>query len=240
MLLPNDLSDKYKYLAMDDIYAGIELAAIRVSKIMLGKTVQANVAEDCLHLYNLDSGQVKELNLKGLRRIIGKPLTEEIEMELMRRDAIAESHRFSKMRGGIVTGEIAGRKPNGEYSVHVLMSGSPPLEFYAVLPNSQQCDNDRRRGLYNIGTALSFYLYTTQVRANPNRVWVQHILSRTTKDFACVLLERISGVSAKDMICTERIPGERSTIITKTRIPKECINTVGKELRETLHVTYKR
>ena len=234
MLLPDDLWGKYPRLCKDDVYSAIEIASIRVAQVMLGKVVQANVEEDGLHLYTLGKGETKELNLKGLRRIISKPLMEEIEIELMRRDAIAEANQYKGLRGSVVTGQISGRSRNGDYSVFVEIAGVPPTTFYAAFPHAQQCNKDRWRGSYNIGSILSFYFYSTEVACNSNRSWLRHTVSRSTKAFPCALLSQITGITG--IKCTERVPGDHSIITSHDYIPPAAIRLVGKELKETLNV----
>lgn len=43
---------------------------------------------------------------------------------------------------------------------------------------------------------------------------------------------RIAGIT-----CIERVSGAYSSVVTPARIPKEIINSVGKELEEHLHVS---
>ena len=234
MLLHSELGEKYPRLSQEDIFSAIEIAAIRVSKIMLGKTVQANVDEDGLHMYSLDAGDIKEVNLRGIKRIIDRPLLDEIESELMLRDAAVEALQYKALRGSVVTGIIDSRKPNGDYVVYIEIAGLTTTMLLADLPRNQQCDKDYYRGVYDKGSTLSFHHYSSQVVRSANRAWVRHIVSRTTKDFPCALLQKITGLSG--IKCTTRKPGEYSEIISYYRLPKSAINTVGKELKETLNV----
>jgi hypothetical protein len=61
------------------------------------------------------------------------------------------------------------------------------------------------------------------------------MLSRTSRELPCLLLQERSKISG--IRCLRRIPGAFSSLISPTRIPKEDIMYVGKELNEYLHVS---
>lgn len=236
MILPSDIGTKYPLLSQEDIYAAIEIAAIRVASIVLGKTMQAVVDEDGLHMYNLEKGEIEEVNLIGLRRIIGKPLLQEIETELMQCDAFAEAKLYKSLHGAVVTGLIRNRTRHGDYGVQVeINDAGRQLLLDAVLPRNQQSQIDYWRGLYQKDTVLSFHVYDCNPVKTTNRAWVRLTVSRTTLDFPCAMLRKLTGLTG--IRCIEREPGKKSLIITRKYIPKSAINTVGKELKETLEVT---
>lgn len=180
------------------------------------------------------SGPVK-ISLDDINGKLRRQLLYQIKVELQKRRTLNEADRLKELNGFSAPGEISGIAEDGaltvsleiaDYYRRLILCGFCPVRFQ---PHHEL-------GRYSIGSVKEFYISSVvpvMVKKRYSRVRI--LLSRTSKELPRLLLQERSRIDG--IICTERVPGAYSTIVTPRRIAKDTINSVGKELGEHLHVS---
>ncbi len=151
------------------------------------------------------------------------------------RKTLNEARHLKELRGYTAPGEITRIGDDGSLIVNLEIADHyRRLILSGICPNRFQASHEREH--YRPGTVKEFHITSVvpvMVNHRSTRVRVQ--LSRISRELPRLLLQehsRIAGIR-----CLKRIPGAFSSIVTPTRIPKHIINSVGKELKEHLHVS---
>lgn len=176
-----------------------------------------------------------KISLDDINGKLRRHLLYQIKLELQKRRTLNEADRLKELRGYSAPGEISRIADDGTLIVsleiadhyrRLVLCGFCPVRFQ---PHHEL-------GRYSIGSVKEFYISSVvPVMVNKRYSKVRILLSRTSKELPRLLLQersRIAGIR-----CLKRIPGAFSSIVTPLRIPKHIINSVGKELKEHLHVS---
>ena len=234
--LSPELTTKYPSIPAEAVCDAIELAAIKTVTTCLGISATACVDEDgFLHVHLLKGGKQEELQITGLKRNIKRRLLDEVELELMKRQAWHEARKFNTIRGSAVAGTIDRIREDGTLVVLIeLIDLLTPIVLYAECPVAQQPVPER--GRYQKGDVMDFFVSSCTAISNSRHAKVRIIVSRTARELPSRLLMKLTGLPG--IRCIKRIPGGESRIITPHWIPNKAIVTVGQQLREHLSVEF--
>ena len=212
-----------------------EVAIARVLTGALRMSVSVTINDQTRITAYPETGEPVMLSLDAIDRKLRRHLLYQIELEMQKRRTLNEANRLKELRGYSAPGEISRIAEDGalivsleiaDYYRQMILGGVCPARFQPL----------HERGRYAIGSVKEFYISSVvPVMVNKKYSRVRILLSRTSKELPRLLLQersRISGIR-----CLKRIPGAYSNIVTPKRIPKDVINSVGKELGEHLHVS---
>lgn len=223
-------------LTRDETLDAIEVAVARTLTHALQTSVTVRV-EDQLQIlvYPRDGGAPTALTLGDIERKLRRHVQHQVDLELQLRKTLHEAKHLKELRGYTAPGEITRVGDDGSLIVtleiadhyrRLILSGICPTRFQPK----------HERGRYIPGTVKEFHITSVvPVMVNHRSTKVQVQLNRISKELPRLLLQersRISGIQ-----CLKRIPGAFSTIVTQSRIFKDVINSVGKELEEHLYVS---
>ena len=233
-MLPADLMSGND-LPENEILDAVEVATIRVLSGALRMNVSVTISEQMRITAYPETGEPSVIPTEAINRKLRRHLLHQIELELQKRRTLIEAERLKELRGAVAPGEITRIAADGALVVtleiadcyrRLILAGECPV----------RCQPLHERGHYLIGSVKQFYITSVvPVMVNRRSSKVRILLSRTSMELPRLLLQersRISGIQ-----CRKRIPGGYSDIVTPTRIPKDVINSVGKELGEHLNVS---
>ena len=233
-MLPADLPAGND-LPESEILDAVEIATIRVLSGALRVNVSVTLNEQMRITAYSETGEPSAIPTEAINRKLRRHLLHQIELELQKRRTLIEAERLKELRGAVAPGEIARIAADGDLVVsleiadcyrRLILAGEWPIRCQPL--------HERRR--YTIGTVQQFYITSVvPVMVNRKSSKVRILLSRTSKELPRLLLQERSRVSG--IQCRKRIPGGYSNIVTPTRISKDAINAVGKELGEHLNVS---
>lgn len=214
----------------------IEVAIVRVLTGVLRTNVSARINEQQLEITAYPaSGDPIKINLDSINRKLRRHILYQIELELQLRKTLIEAGRLKELRGNTAPGEISRITDDGTLLISLEIA-----DFYRRLILTGECPFRcqplHERSHYIIGSVKQFYITSVvPVMVNKRSSKVRILLSRTSKELPRLLLQKRGSISG--IQCLKRIAGGYSTIVTPKRIPKDVINSVGKELGEHLHVS---
>ena len=212
----------------------VEVALARVLTGLLHMNVSI-IIDDRLRITAFpETGKPIVISLEAVNRKLRRLFLHEIERELQKRRTLLEAERLKEVRGTVAPGEIFRIAADGTLFVSLERADScRRLVLAGLCP--VRCQPLHERGRYTIGTVREFYITSVlPVMVNRSSCRVRILLSRTSKELPRLLLQERSRVSG--ILCRKRIPGGYSELVTPVTIPKDVINSVGKELGEHLHV----
>ncbi len=221
-------------LPENETLEAVEVALARVLTGLLHMSVSI-IIDDRMRITAFpETGEPIVISLEAVNRKLRRLFLHQIELELQKRRTLLEAHRLKEARGTVVPGEIFRIAADGTLFVslksvdscrRLILAGLCPVRYQPL----------HERGRYTIGTAREFYITSVlPVMVNRSSCRVRILLSRTSKELPRLLLQERSRVSG--ILCRKRIPGGYSEMVTPVTIPKDAINSVGKELGEHLHV----
>jgi hypothetical protein len=233
LLLPHELIEKYPALPQDVIYAAMEIATIRAVTQIYRRPAGATInPEEGIHVFLFKNEGIESVDISKLRKRSKRRLLDEIEIELMRQQAIREATSIKSLRGSIVTGRI---ERITQFNMDVLIEITDvlqPILINAECPIEQQPRHER--GCYSLGESRPFFVASCLPVSNGKAAKVRVVVSRMAREFPSRLLGKLTGING--IKCLKRVPGGYCKITTPGFIPKTAINTVGKELREIIDV----
>lgn len=234
LTIPTDITDKYPLLPADIVSDAIELAAIRAIQSTMRIPVAADLDDNGeLKLYALRNGDQAEVPLKGLKNKTKRRLLDEIEVELMRRQAIQEASVYQSIRGSVLPGLIERIQPDGTLEVLIeIRDVARHVEIYATCPLRQQPPHERQT--YKPGEYVEFFVTSCLPVSNGKNARVRVLVSRNARELPSRMLSKMTGL--KGIKCTKRVPGGFSRIVTQHWIPKSVVNAVGKTLCEHIEL----
>ena len=236
-LLPAELVEKYPMIDRESILDAVELATIKVMeqihRMPAGAVVDEEAGTIWVTLYG--DSNFTQVDLSTLKRKSMRRLLDQIELELMKRQTVAEAHYYHTLTRTAISGQVIGKHKNNLLVELEVIDGLKHLSINAVCPPSHQTTRDYFRGLYKVGKIMTFYALSARPVENGRRSWVNVTVSRKARELPSRMLASLTGLPG--IRCLERVPGHTSRIITRHPVPKSAINTVGKELIETLLVT---
>jgi hypothetical protein len=232
-MLPADLLTKYGFQEAEALGI-IEFAIARALTVALRKSLAVRI-EDRLEITIFpDEGEPIELSLAIIKRKLRRHIIHQVELELQKRQVFREAEELKELRGKNVAGEISRIAEDGTLYValeiadvfrHLILAGECPVRYQPT----------HERGRYRIGEIREFFISSVlPIVVNGRSAHVRIRLSRITKELPALLLTERTEVAG--IVCRRRIAGGFSDIVTPVRIPKEAINSVGKELGEHLNV----
>ena len=234
-----DLMKKYRDLTHEDIIKSIELAMAKSLSKLYGFPFVAEINDSDSSPKTIFTGLptrgepiiVKPENITAR---FHKTMVIDIEDELARRQAVAESVSLKTLRGQVIEGYVVKTVENGGVLVEMDLSDFfREIILLGICPKGHQPRHEM--GKYCIGERKDWFVTSVLPIKTNDRSQVLVRLSRTSTKLPEMMLREKTG--NQQILCTRRIPGGVSWITTKTRIPKSEINSVGKELREHLNVT---
>jgi hypothetical protein len=233
--LPLEFLNKNELPAHESLDA-IEVAITRVLTSALRTAVSVRINDQQLDItaYPMSGAPIK-INMDSINRKLRRHIFYQVELELQLRNTLIEAKRLKELRGNIAQGEVYKVTDIGTLLISLEIA-----DFYRRLiligecPYRFQPRHERHR--YCIGDIKQFYITSIlPVMINKRLTKVRILLSRTSKEIPKLLLQERACISG--IRCMKRIPGSYSKIVTQKYIPKDVINTVGKELGEHLHVS---
>jgi len=235
VILPTEILSE-SGLAMSEAKDAVEVAITRTLTSAISTNVSVRVDENLeIVAYPIGSGEPIKFSLDSINRKLRRHLLHQVELELQCRRTLNEADRLKALRGVSAPGEITRIDADGALFVsleiadcyrRLILAGICPTRFQPI----------HERGRYTYGSVKEFYITSVvPVMVNGRSTKVRILLSRTSRELPRLLLQERSRVLG--IRCLKRIPGAYSCIMTPARIPKEVINSVGKELEEHLHVS---
>lgn len=232
-ILPTEITEKYPDVTRDEIFEIVELSTIKVIQQLHGQPVGAVVTEDGLQISLLNDNGFRSIDINSLKRKSKRRLLDEIELELMKRQACYEASYFSTIRGYAFTGLIERINESGTLTVQIQFNDVlKPIIVYGECPVRQQPPHEQNR--YKVGDSMNFMVTSCLPVSNGRHAKARVMVSRVARELPSRILTNLTGLTG--IRCNKRIPGGYSRIITRYQLPKDAINTVGKELRENLEV----
>lgn len=218
-----------------DALDAIEVAVARTLTHALKTNVTVSIKDQMQIIIYPPDGAPTALSFTDIDRKLRRHVQHQVELELQLRKTLNEAAKLKELRGYTAPGEITRISGDGSLIVtleiadhyrRLILSGICPLRFQPT----------HERGSYLLGTVKEFHVTSVvpvMIDHRSSRVRVQ--LSRISKQLPQLLLRERSRIYG--IVCQKRIPGAFSSIVTPTRIPKDIINSVGKELQEHLYVS---
>ena len=99
--LPSDLKRKYPHVPDEEIIDAIEIATIRSLQKVHGKAVGAFYGVSGLDVYLYSGIDFSHVDLSRLRRRNKRRLLDELEIELMKRQACNEAKEYRTTQGAV-------------------------------------------------------------------------------------------------------------------------------------------
>jgi hypothetical protein len=191
---------------------------------------------DRLRIYKEEnSGGIREIGYQDLRKDDIRLFRSRFEKELMKKKALDEHEYLSTLQGTIVRGVIDRVLDDGSlfvlFFIEELFSSR---ELYALCPLHLQSPRERRA--LKRGEARFFFVSSVRL-VRIERVFRHDIrLSRTNPRLTEALLMKLSGHGG--IRCVRRIAGKMSLVASTTKIPRETVKAVGRELGERIVVRW--
>jgi hypothetical protein len=171
--------------------------------------------------------------MANISRQLKRQVRYQIERKLEKRQSLHEWDLLRSMRGRPVEGEVRKVSALGDLTIVLEVE-----EHFRSLILTGTCPARQippyERGCLQVGNKRSFLVTSVLPVREKEKAKVLIRLSRTSKALPEILLRETTGESS--IRCRRRIAGAFSEIETARRIPKEAIQTVGKELRERIIV----
>ena len=222
-------------LPENDLLEAVEVTMTRVLTKALRMNVSVVMGSQPHITAYPDNGEPIHIPVDAIERKLRRHLRHQVELELQSRRTLLESKRLKSLRGSVAYGEISRIADDGALLVsleiadcyrRLILAGECPLRYQAP----------HERGRYRIGEVRQFFISSVlPVMINGRSSKVRILLSRISMALPPLLLQEQSHIAG--IHCRKRIPGGYSDIVTPSRIPKEVIINVGKELGEYLHVS---
>lgn len=234
-MIPSDIIASYPELNQSDILDAVEMAVIKVltNAFQMPFTV-TYTEEEGLKMTGLPMhGEPVEINQDKIGKKLKRHVLYTVENELQRRQTVYEAERLRQLQGKVLRGGVIGYDREGGAVVEMELSSQ--FQRYILLgtcPRRRQPEHER--GKYKEGESYSWYVTSVLPIANHRQAKVRIRLSRTSMELPAILLRQRSGIDR--IICCSRIPGGTSEIVTNQKIPKEVINSVGKETGDIYRV----
>lgn len=221
-----------------DALDAIEVAVARTLTHALKTNVTVRIKDQMQILVYPPGGAPTALSFTNIDRKLRRHVQHQVELELQLRKTLNEAGHLKELRGYTAPGEITRISGDGSLIVtleiadhyrRLILSGICPVRFQPI----------HERGSYLLGTVKEFHVTSVvpvMINHRSSRVRVQ--LSRSSKQLPQLLLRERSRIHG--IVCLKRIPGAFSSIVTPTRISKDIINSVGKELQEHLYVSVQK
>ncbi len=234
-MIPNELLDSYSELKQADIRDVVELSLIKVltSAFQIPVTVVFD-PEEGLSMTGLPPyGDPVRIGHDKIGRKLKRHILFTIENELQKRQTVYEAERLRQLQGKVLQGSISLRDAEGNLLVDMELSTQfRRYILHGVCPLRYQPSHERDN--YVIGKTYYWFVSSVVPIANHRQAKVRIRLSRVSKELPAVLLRMRSGIDR--IICHSRIPGGPAEIITAKKIPKDIINSVGKETGDIYRV----
>ncbi|HEY6874169.1 MAG TPA: hypothetical protein VI298_15700 [Geobacteraceae bacterium] len=232
-MLPADLLTRYG-LPEDEALKAIEYVVTRTLTNAFRTHLSVRV-NSLLEITSFPrSGAPFEITKEAVSRKLRRHLVYMVELELQKRQALFEAVGLIDLRRKCIAGEISRIAADGtlcitfeiaELFTHLAISGECPVR------HQPPAERDR----YRVGEVREFLVTSVvPIIVNKRSARVRIRLSRASKEFPARLLTERTGIAGIE--CRRRILGGFSDIVTPARLPKEAINSVGKELGEHLNV----
>lgn len=233
-MIPAELLAKYG-LRETDAMDAVEVAIGRALTLALKKNIIVRFNDRLEITAFSHRGEPIEISLGQIDRKLRRHILHLVELELQKRQTVRESDDLEGLRGKTLPGEITRIAGNG--TLHVTLEFT---DVFQQLSLAGECPFDQQplheRGRYRPGEVREFFITSIlPIVANNRQVFVRIRLSRTSRELPALLLQERTGIYGIE--CRRRVAGGFSNIVTPTRIPKEAINHVGKELGERLNVS---
>lgn len=232
-MLPAELLTKYG-LPEAEALGAIEYAIARTLTSALRTNLSVRINGKLEITAFPPHGEPAEIPLEAISRKLRRHLIHRVELELQKRQALLEAEELKELLRKNVHGEISRVADEGTLNVtleiadvfrHLILPGECPVRHQPT----------HERGSYRIGDVKEFFITSVApIIVNGKSARVRICLSRTSKELPALLLMERTGVAGIE--CRRRVAGGFSDIVTPTRIPKDAINSVGKELGEHLNV----
>ena len=233
-MIPAELLAKYGLRETDALDA-VEVAIARALTLAFKKNISVRINGRLEITAFSHRGEPVEISAGEIDRKLRRHILHVVEQELQKRQTLRESEDLEELRRKTLPGEISRIADNG--TLHVSLEFT---DIFQQMMLAGECPVDHQplheRGRYRIGDVREFFISSVlPIVANGRQASVRIRLSRTSKELPALLLQERTGIYGIE--CRRRIAGGFSNIVTPTRIPKEAINHVGKELGERLNVS---
>ncbi|ANA41745.1 hypothetical protein A2G06_16520 (plasmid) [Geobacter anodireducens] len=233
-MIPNDILSFYSELKRTDVMEAVELAVAKVLTRTFQMPFTVHFTQDGLKMTGLPHcGEPVEITPDKIGKKLRRHVLFTIEVELQKRQALHEAERLRQLQGKVLQGVVAGYEADGSALVEmelsniyrrIILLGTCPLRYQPM----------HERNKYTAGKVYHWFVTSVLPVASERNAKVRIRLSRTSKELPALLLRQMSGIER--IICHRRIPGGPAEIITARKIPKDIINSVGKETGDIYRV----
>jgi hypothetical protein len=229
-----EITEKYKNLPLNVIEETIEDAIGRALLIATGHNSTVRIEQDSIGIYLLVNGNQEPLAFKTIRKKLRRLITNTIEIELMKRDAVYEAEKLRSLQGACVTGVIEKITPDEVHVYISLRNGFRTLDIYGTCRKRDLSKSDLPT--IKCGDVLQWYVRSVRpvTSRRKGRAYVRVALSRTAGVLPALLLTDLTG--KRGISCKRRAAGVECFIESKEWLPVEAIRTVQKELKELVNV----
>lgn len=236
-LLSAELLAKYPSVSQPEIFDSIELAVMRVIEHTHQRPVSVVISDNSIETTLLDENAFIPLNLSGLKNRLKRRIINEIELELMERQAIADARYYRTIRGCAITGIIEHiQHHTGNLVVRLEFNDvMQPIVIYGECPVSQQPIHER--GTYQLGSAMYFMVAQILPVTNGKNARARVLLSRSARELPARILTEITKLPGIRCVKRELSNYRHSRIVSRFALPVSAIKAVGKELKEHIDIT---
>ncbi len=228
----DELREKYDELSESTLLNAIEIGATRALKMAMKASFLVAYKGKLEITMQGAWGESFEITPKEIGRKLRRKMLYEIEREIGIRHILAESDKLKNLCGMVVKGVVKKIRAGNIIVEMELQEQFARYILLGVCPYRDQPVHERK--VYHIGETWKWYVMRVLPLEARQRTMLVVRLSRVSRELPAVLLREKSGIER--ILCHTRIPGAVSHIVTDRHIPKNCINEVGKELKETIDV----
>jgi hypothetical protein len=235
-MIPADLLEKYglhEKVAAEAVEAAVARVLSRALGMDMVVRLDSQLEVMAWRRGRGDIGEPVRIEPGVLSRQLQRQVRHHLERELEKQQVLREWGVLRNLRGQAVPGEILRIRPDGSLAValgieetfrSLVLTGECPLRAQPA----------RERPLYRVGETRQFLVTSVLPVRVRGKAKVRVLLSRTSRELTEVLLRERGGEGA--LRCRRRIAGAFSEVETDTRIPKEAVLTVSRELGERIRI----
>ncbi len=178
---------------------------------------------------------VKAEWLRGVPRSAFVAAKKTIERNLHERAAVTDNGRFSYLANTLVHGTVFNINSAGVLYVRIKTVAGEDVIGTCSLRHQPP----RERGTYVRGDRLPFYVLKVRAASEEDGISRLEIpLSRTSRRFVELLLEREAGNPDARIKCVKRIVGSANVVHSNRYLPRDTIKRVSDELGERIKVRW--
>ena len=235
--LCSELAEKHR-LSREETVSIVAAALSGSLTRALGRRVIICLDGDVLLIYKEEGDRegLKEIDYRSVRRDVVRLFRIRFGRELMKRKAVDDHAYLSTLQGTVMRGVVERVLDDGSLLVVIYIEEILTCrELYATCPLYAQSPHER--GALGKGEARFFFVSSVTLVRRYEVLRNEVRLSRTTPKLTEALLARESGQVG--IRCVRRIAWKISIAVSSTRLPREAVRAVSRELGERIVVRWR-